>query len=336
MELNQPGIAVYQNGIADAGGWRRLLGGICDIKAGENGAGSTICLAGRLHALIRQTNLPRRRTANLRAALASGIDCIGLTLVESGVLEVSGPRGTARHAAGSCRFVDMSMPRDWLAVEGSPLDEVTLFVPRQRLASLIAAHEIDDWSAPAGSAAGAVIGTTLARLADHMAGLTEAEFDAFASAIIDMAAATVQASGGPSSQRGNLDSVAFGNIRRFIDKHIRSSALTPDLIGGTFGMSRAVLYRLFEPVGGVATYIRRQRMSLALQDLSRPGTANERIATIAHRLGYENASAFTRAFRETYGVAPARLPFGMVARSGRGDRLIDWLAPLCGARPPAA
>lgn len=322
--------------IANKDHWLRLYDRLCDLEPPPCGEGSIFVEANPRHVVIRQTNLPRRRTANLRAALASGIDCIGLTLVESGVLEVSGPRGTARHAAGSCRFVDMSMPRDWLAVEGSPLDEVTLFVPRQRLASLIASRDIEDWSAAAGSAAGAVIGGALARLADHIATLSDAELDAFANAIIDMAAASVQASGEPAVKRGNLDSVAFDNISRFIDKHIRSSALTPDLIGGTFGMSRAVLYRLFEPVGGVATYIRRQRMSLALRDLSRPGAANERIATIAHRLGYENAGAFTRAFRETYGVAPARLPFGMVASSGRGDRLIDWLAPLCGARPPAA
>jgi AraC-like DNA-binding protein len=48
--------------------------------------------------------------------------------------------------------------------------------------------------------------------------------------------------------------------RRFFDTHLTSPALEADMLVGNFGLSRASLYRLFSPIGGVAAYIRRERL----------------------------------------------------------------------------
>ena len=120
----------------------------------------------------------------------------------------------------------------------------------------------------------------------------------------------------------------LNDIKRFIDTHIGSTALTPDLIAGDFGLSRPVLYRMFEPLGGVSSYIRRQRMARALQELTRRG-GNKRIGLLARHCGYASSAGVARAFREAYGVAPRAMALPTFNRPA-GDRLIDFLLPLCG------
>jgi AraC-like DNA-binding protein len=72
-------------------------------------------------------------------------------------------------------------------------------------------------------------------------------------------------------------------------------------------MSRATLYRVFEQLGGVRRYIQQRRLKGAYQRLTDPVHASERIGTIAAGFGFGNDSAFSRAFRETYGMSPTNL-----------------------------
>jgi len=44
---------------------------------------------------------------------------------------------------------------------------------------------------------------------------------------------------------------SFVTIRRFIDRNLKSPELSPEMIARNFGLSRASLYRLFEPGGGI-------------------------------------------------------------------------------------
>ena len=48
--------------------------------------------------------------------------------------------------------------------------------------------------------------------------------------------------------------------QRYIDKHLDSPRLSADAIARCFGWSRATLYRLFEPDGGLMKYIQRRRL----------------------------------------------------------------------------
>jgi AraC-like DNA-binding protein len=77
-----------------------------------------------------------------------------------------------------------------------------------------------------------------------------------------------------------------------------------DKLARTFGLSRASLYRLFEPVGGVASYIRTRRLARARQELTAPGLEDRRIGPIAYRAGFHSIPAFNSAFRPAYGQTP--------------------------------
>jgi len=96
-------------------------------------------------------------------------------------------------------------------------------------------------------------------------------------------------------------------ICRFIDRHLMSDALTPDLIAGEFGLSRAVLYRAFAPLGGVTTFIRKRRLGWARLQLETAGASPSAIAEVARRLGFAGAGAFSRAYKEQFGHSPASI-----------------------------
>jgi AraC-like DNA-binding protein len=99
---------------------------------------------------------------------------------------------------------------------------------------------------------------------------------------------------------------SFITIRRHIDQNITNSSLNAEKLSALFGLSRASLYRLFEPVGGVGHYIRASRLSRAYQEIVAPQNGNRRAGHIAMRLGFPSAAAFNRLFRETYGLSPTQ------------------------------
>lgn len=62
-------------------------------------------------------------------------------------------------------------------------------------------------------------------------------------------------------------------LRQAIEANLHDPDLGPELICRTLGMSRAKLYRLFEPLGGVSHYIQQRRVARAYQVLTDPAYA---------------------------------------------------------------
>ncbi len=63
------------------------------------------------------------------------------------------------------------------------------------------------------------------------------------------------------------------------------------------------LYRLFEPFGGISSYIRRQRL-LRTRDALSDSSDTRPIARIAEQWGFFDASAYSRTFRYEFGISP--------------------------------
>jgi len=89
--------------------------------------------------------------------------------------------------------------------------------------------------------------------------------------------------------------------------HLDSPRLSAAAIARCFGWSRATLYRLFEPDGGLMKYIQRRRLQRAYAALVSPAHAHRRILDIALDCHFASDATFNRAFRRTYGVPPGEL-----------------------------
>lgn len=89
----------------------------------------------------------------------------------------------------------------------------------------------------------------------------------------------------------------------YIRQNLSSESLTPEHLCSRFGCSRARLYRLFAPLGGVAAYIRECRLERCREELTRAGSDNK-ILEVALRWGFTSHSHFSRTFKQTFGISP--------------------------------
>lgn len=96
----------------------------------------------------------------------------------------------------------------------------------------------------------------------------------------------------------------FRDLLLYIDAHLGDPGLQGVAVAMAFGLSRAKLYRLFEPVGGVANYIRRRRLNVASLYLASPEHRDWRISQIAFACGFANEQLFSRNFKLQFGVTP--------------------------------
>jgi AraC-like DNA-binding protein len=237
------------------------------------------------------------------------LDHFGIRLMVAGTVE--GAVGTRKILAseGDLLFLDLQQSVSFeTAPEGGLTSELTLWVPRSRLQSLIAEeHLLHGLVLKGGTPGGAVLGAALRSFTMHADHMTAAEMDAIGDGLVELAAKIVA-----SPLRGIEQSqvaaplASFVTIRRFIDRNLLSRELGVGMIAKTFGLSRASLYRLFEPAGGIACYIRKQRLDRALQEITATGLTNRRIGPIAYRYGFKSAAVFSRTFREAYGIKPTQ------------------------------
>jgi len=93
-------------------------------------------------------------------------------------------------------------------------------------------------------------------------------------------------------------------IKAHIEEHLTERSMTTDRLAADFGLSRSKLYRLFEPLGGVASYIRDRRLRRAMGTLMDREQANVPIYLIATQAGFGDETDFSRAFRRRFGFTP--------------------------------
>ncbi len=96
-------------------------------------------------------------------------------------------------------------------------------------------------------------------------------------------------------------------MRRLIEANVPEPDLGPEFLCQRLGMSRAKLYRLFKPIGGVGAYIQQRRLTRAYHALTDPAQAHLYVGMIATRCGFGSASVFSRAFRQAFGLSPTDL-----------------------------
>jgi AraC-like DNA-binding protein len=105
--------------------------------------------------------------------------------------------------------------------------------------------------------------------------------------------------------RTQIEMATLERIRRHIADNLGSPRLGPETLCGLFRISRTQLYRLFEPLGGVAAYIQEQRLARAYIQLTNPLYNHNRIFEIAFRWGFGSEAHFSRLFRRTFGLSPS-------------------------------
>lgn len=102
--------------------------------------------------------------------------------------------------------------------------------------------------------------------------------------------------------RAALQAATMGRVRRYVEEHLHQGDLTPTSVVEALQLTRATIYRWFEPEGGLGAYIRYRRLRVAAEELVR--YPHLQVAEIAYGLGFRSASDFTRAFRRAFEMSP--------------------------------
>jgi len=94
-------------------------------------------------------------------------------------------------------------------------------------------------------------------------------------------------------------------IVAFIESHVHEADMDSRMLQRVFHLSRARLYRVLQPEGGVARVIARARTDAAFRDIRhRP---EQPLLKVAERWGFSNVRQFQRAFRARFGFSPGTL-----------------------------
>jgi AraC-like DNA-binding protein len=135
-------------------------------------------------------------------------------------------------------------------------------------------------------------------------------------------------------------SALLQRVKRYIQHNLALPGLTPDAVAQAMGMSRATLYRVCASIGGVGDYIRRQRLQRVFSDLGDPRLRHKSIAEVAYSWGFNDWSAFSRAFKSAFDMTPTEarglggfLPHAEFIRRVRDPHLHlpYWLREMDGA-----
>lgn len=110
---------------------------------------------------------------------------------------------------------------------------------------------------------------------------------------------------GQTATRAAMRKALLEAICRRVDAQLGNPDLGPEFLMKQFHLSRATLYRLFEPLGGIAKYIQERRLWHAFRDLCEPSHAHERVSTILYRWGFTDHTAAGRTFRAFYQMTPS-------------------------------
>jgi AraC-like DNA-binding protein len=94
----------------------------------------------------------------------------------------------------------------------------------------------------------------------------------------------------------------FVQARTYIRTHLSEPDLSVGTLFGALRLPRCTLYRLFEHEGGIAAYIVHSRLRAAADDIA--NYPDLMLKDIAYGVGFNSASAFSRAFKREFGMTP--------------------------------
>jgi len=301
------------------------------VGSGEACPGKQLIVAGRRSCLTLITSASldlRREPAPIAGRL---LDAFGFQFVLRGSAEFSCGNQAGRAEPGDILILDLqrSALLKCRSMPNGPFEQATLWLPRP----LVLAHVADEYLLHGRVLASdapetAVFSAALRSLSERAQQTTAHTLNAIAPAMASLAAAAYSAAAS-NAARSPAPQEAFVIIRRYIDQNLSARDLGITSLTRTFGLSRASLYRLFQSVGGIASFIRMRRLERARLELNVAGSNARRIGPIAYQAGFKSLAAFNRAYRQTYGQTPRQTRNGVnctVPRNSSGEEPLGLLA----------
>ncbi|MFC4992929.1 helix-turn-helix domain-containing protein [Rubritalea tangerina] len=238
-----------------------------------------------------------------KAINADGIDSIMVQLFIKGEVDFRAGKIRTDVQAGDIAIFDLARPIDNFNTD---FDNLSALFPRELIESYI-------------PTAGKWHGQVLPRnrpmtrlLRNHMLSLyqigpqiTNESCASIQRSLLDLTSSAFQhASDILPATAETLPATILMEIKKHIRLHLASPNLSPNSLCQAFSLSRAQLYRLTEPLGGISNYIRDQRLKRSFSDLQNPEFLHHSIAEIGYKWGFSDHGSYTRSFKKYFGLPP--------------------------------
>jgi AraC-like DNA-binding protein len=184
---------------------------------------------------------------------------------------------------------------------------LTLMIPRQaidrRTGGLLRLHGLS-WETT--DPIGRLVASHMRSLANVATSMDDEESSLAGEATLDFLAACVLRRAERREESGDprLTPMVRAQALSYIEGNLADPSLGPARLRETLKVSRTALYAVFEPMGGVAEYVRARRLDEAMRRLESPMHARDLIGAIACAVGFMSESTFNRAFKERFGCTP--------------------------------
>ncbi len=301
--------------------YRDAVAGFYDVTVAERGDGrfynhlEGYRLGGAILTHCRSVAQDFRRSRAL--AVKDGLDHIQIIIQREGRHFGNYDGRETEAGPGSIRLLDMAQP--WIS-RSEDYAFLDLVVPREALPRSLDRRDTHGLVIADGPGARMLQAhlATLWREAGDLSAEQAAQAVEAGLALLGAAASDAPPPVEPHYHEA-LERTLLARARAHIRKRLSDPALTPAALAAGLGLSARTLYRLFEPLGGVAATIQAARLDATFVAL-RSGTEDRRsISEIAFAHGFASNAHFSRAFKERFGVRPSEVRSGEDRSAAAGD-----------------
>jgi len=253
-------------------------------------------------------------------------------------LESGGWRGeydgrAASSALGTIRLIDMARPFDMVT---ETYETVHLVLSRTVLEPQTAELDFHGCVVSEESPSGRLLGSHIRATWASVAAMSTSDLTLAGKAAAALTSAVILAHGAPARDTIRpVEKMLLASAQRFVVQNLSNADLTPETVRRHLGVSRSLLYKAFEPVGGVSAFIQARRLDQAFDEILGDQAEQYTLAEVGYRLGFRSDAHFSRAFRARFGMTPGRLrALGEPARRQglsaieRPDDVFAWLRGL--------
>lgn len=248
-------------------------------------------------------------------------------------------RDEAAPLAASGALIGFDLTRDMQTVN-TDFDLVSIIFPRDMIENRIGpGADLHLRAIGPDSSLSAMTADFIVSLHRGLAGMDPAEAAVAANAAADLIAECYR---GQTRRLDTSESSRIASVTRaksFIRERIRKGQpVDVSTVSRALDVSRATLYRAFEPIGGVAAVIRAERLRACLTDIARlaRGEVTHTLGELAMRRGFESDAQFSRAFKAEFGMTPSEARRALASSpggneiSGDADRRYEmWIRAIC-------
>lgn len=233
---------------------------------------------------------------------------------------------------GQIRLIDMARPFD---MSTSGYSSIYIITPRAQLDGC-ADLDFHGLVISDASPSGRLLSSHLRALGEVIDRMTIREAESAARAVVALIGGAILAHAEPAAGDPRpVEKMLLASGRQFVEQRLDDVELSPEAVRRHLGISRSLLYKVFEPLGGVSAFIQGRRLDQAFDAILQDRAEHHTLGEIAYRHGFRSDAHFSRAFRSRYGVTPGRLRrLGEAARQEglsaleRPDDVWAWLRGL--------